>query len=94
MTDRMLSAEKVDEKLSELYAEFTKPKYDEKAVMCAKVFASEFKEAIDSGELDADRPKCPKCNDTGERPTKTELVFEGERHRMTVPCDCGAKGGT
>lgn len=51
-------------------------------------------DAINCGSLDAGRPECPKCNDTGERPTKTELVFEGERHRMTVPCDCGAKGGT
>lgn len=73
MVDKMLSAEKVSDKLSELYAEFTKPQYDKKAVMCAQVFAAEFREALDSGQLDAD---CPKCGGTG-------VPYDMEKR-----CDC------
>lgn len=71
--DRMLSYRK----LNVLLGNLIKLSYD-----CDTI--NRIESELELGQLDADRPECPKCNDTGEVRIWDSVL------RTKFKCDCGA----
>lgn len=55
---------------------------------------SHIRDEIASGQLDADCPKCPKCNDTGSLHGAQKLMANGDYNGYySTACDCPAGTG-